>query len=292
MEKSTILDKKLLNYVSASAAMLATGAAANAQVIYTDITPDDVISNTQNSGAWQISTIDFNNDAIMDFMVANNSISSGPNFSVAVPYATGSSCAGGNPNNEILGSMPSNYNYVHKLAMNDAIGTAGPWLGTNCVQGTLGYRTSGGASPYGEEWNNGVTDGYMGVKFEAGGNIYYGWARMDVSADQLTVTIKDYAYESAPNTPILAGDMGASAVSEVVADQVAVYNNNNQVTVKVKQELTNGMMQVLSSEGRIVKEFAVNNGTQVFDLNDVAAGLYVVNVTFEEGVLTQKIAIN
>jgi hypothetical protein len=290
MEKSTILDKKLLNYVSASAALLATGAAANAQVVYTDVTPDAVLQNTQGAG-WATGAIDFNNDATMDFTIALFSTSGGPNASVAVAYATGTNCAGGNPANEVMGSMPSAYNYVHKLNMNDPIGASGNWLGTNCVQGTMGYRTSGGASPYNEEWNNGVTDGYMGVRFDIAGSIHYGWARMDVSADHLTLTLKDYAYDATPNTTINAGDMGVG-ISENIANDVAVYNNNNLVTVKVTQELTNGSLQVVSTSGQVVKEFAVAKGSQVFDLNDLAAGLYVVNLTFEEGVATKKIAIN
>ena len=128
------------------------------------------------------------------------------------------------------------------------------------------------------------------MRFESGGTTYYGWARFDVSADLLTLTIKDYAYESS-GAQILAGDMGVG-ISENIADQVGVYSNNNMVTVKVNQELTNGALQVVSTDGKIVKEFAVSNGNQVFDLNDLAAGLYVVNLTFEEGVATRKITIN
>lgn len=36
-------------------------------------------------------------------------------------------------------------------------------------------------------------------------NIYYGWMRVNLSADLKTLTIKDYAYQKTPNTAIKAG---------------------------------------------------------------------------------------
>ncbi|MBW6481851.1 MAG: T9SS type A sorting domain-containing protein [Vicingaceae bacterium] len=282
---NSILDKKLMNYMSASAAILATGASATGQIIYTDVIPDQTVT-----GQNQIITIDLNNDMTGDFIAAvvgNSQV----NAAVAVPFATGSACAGGNPDNEIMGSAPSAYNYVKKLANGAAVGATGPWLGTNCVQGTMGFYVIGQGSPYNEEWNGGVTDGYMGLKFSVGGNIHYGWARFDVSADQLTLTLKDYAYNATPNTPINAGDMGTSSVSENIANQVSLFNYNNTLKLTTDAKLTNGVMQIMNAAGQLVKEIKVVSGTQEYLLDDMAAGLYVVNVTYDQGVLTEKINI-
>jgi len=284
MKKSTVLDKKLLKYMSASAAVLATGATATGQIVYTDVVPDAVVTTGNQV------TIDVNNDVTNDFIAAALS-GSAANACVAVPFATGSSCAGGNPQNEIMGSMPSAYNYANKLAFNDPIGASGPWLGTNCVQGTMGYYVlANSSSPYSEEWNNGVTDGYMGLKFESGGNIYYGWARFDVSADQTTLTLKDYAYESTAATTINAGDKPVG-VSENLAGKVAIFNHNNILTINVNNELTNGVVEVVSTSGQIVKQFTLTSGNQELDLSELAGGLYVANIKFDEGVMTEKVAI-
>lgn len=285
MKKSTILDKKLLKYMSASAAVLATGAAATGQVVYTDVAPD-VVASGVGTGI----SIDLNNDLTNDFIAAVLG-NSNAQAAMAYPFATGASCAGGNPSNEIMGTMPSAYNYASKLAFNDPIGASGPWLGTNCVSGTMGYYViANGSSPYSEQWNNGVTDGYMGLKFESGGNVYYGWARFDLSADQLTLTLKDYAYESTAGTAINAGDVGVG-VAENIASQVNIFNHNNIVNVNVNNELTNGVMEVVSTSGQIVKEFTLASGNQAFDLSELAGGLYVANIRFDEGVITKKIAI-
>ncbi|PCJ28806.1 MAG: hypothetical protein COA97_00240 [Flavobacteriales bacterium] len=285
MKKSTILDKKILKYMSASAAVLATGASATGQIIYTDVIPDAVVA-----GQGLSVNIDVNNDLTDDFIAAvvgNTTV----NAAVAVPFATGTACAGGNVQNEIMGTMPSNYDYVSRLSLNDPISATGPWMGTNCVQGTMGYYViANGSSPYSENWNNGVTDGYMGLKFESGGNIYYGWARFDVSADQLTLTLKDYAYESTPNTMIPAGAMPVG-ISENITSQITFFNSNNIITLKADNELTNGVMKIISTTGQIVKEIKLVSGNQQIDLSELAGGLYVANITFNEGVMTRKITI-
>ena len=59
------------------------------------------------------------------------------------------------------------------------------------------------------------TDGYIGLKLEKAGLIYYGWARLSVSISSTSAsfTIKDYAYNSVPNKPILAGEKSCTSPS-------------------------------------------------------------------------------
>ena len=59
-------------------------------------------------------------------------------------------------------------------------------------------------------WANGgkgVKNRYLGLKFGAGKNIHYGWARFNVTFDgtSFTETLTGYAYETTPNKAILAG---------------------------------------------------------------------------------------
>ena len=63
------------------------------------------------------------------------------------------------------------------------------------------------------------TRGYLGIAFDIGGNTHYGWIQVEVEQEiQLTpgvdgspisasscITVLDYAYNSVPNRPILAG---------------------------------------------------------------------------------------
>jgi len=49
---------------------------------------------------------------------------------------------------------------------------------------------------------------YLGLKFTVGGQVYYGWARVEVNRQtplRITATLTGYAYETIPNRPILTG---------------------------------------------------------------------------------------
>lgn len=53
-------------------------------------------------------------------------------------------------------------------------------------------------------------DKYLGFKFKKAiqnsGTMHYGWIKLNVSADNKIVTIKEVAYHKTPNTPINAGE--------------------------------------------------------------------------------------
>ena len=56
-------------------------------------------------------------------------------------------------------------------------------------------------------WLN-VSNRYLGLRFKIAGKVHYGWARLNVAADQhahVTATLTGYAYETIPNKAITAG---------------------------------------------------------------------------------------
>src|SRR5262249_7821660 len=53
-------------------------------------------------------------------------------------------------------------------------------------------------------WIN-IKDRFAGLKLIVGADILYGWVRMDAKLKKHLI-IKDYAYNSTPNQPILAGE--------------------------------------------------------------------------------------
>jgi hypothetical protein len=61
---------------------------------------------------------------------------------------------------------------------------------------------------YGQFGNAG--DRFMGFKFDIDGSLHYGWARLNITINPVTVTVKGYAYDDIPNNPIIAGDLGVS----------------------------------------------------------------------------------
>jgi hypothetical protein len=72
------------------------------------------------------------------------------------------------------------------------------------------------------QWANlgrGLTNRYLGVKFNIDQQVHYGWLRISVSTthDHFTAELTGYAYETIPNKPIVAGqteDSNEGAISE------------------------------------------------------------------------------
>jgi hypothetical protein len=51
---------------------------------------------------------------------------------------------------------------------------------------------------------------FLGVKFLINGEVHYGWIGFRSVTGSLTATLGGWAYETEPNTPIIAGDTGRS----------------------------------------------------------------------------------
>jgi len=156
---------------------------------------------------------------------------------------------------------------------------------------TMAYNVDSN-NPYNENWN-GVTDKYLGLQFIVGGNTHYGWARLDSYAIGDSIVVKDYAFEATPNVGILTGNMGASLTETQIENLVKFVNqSNNSVQVVVNGNLTNGVVSVVSSTGQIVSSDAITEKTFSVDMNNLSSGIYMVNVTFNEGGTTKKIIVH
>jgi hypothetical protein len=89
----------------------------------------------------------------------------------------------------------------------DAAGNS--WLGNILGGDTLtAARDSGiiGEPPLTVGYFTGIESAYIGLQFQDAGQTYYGWARAGAPVVGINGGwIYDYAYETIPNTPILAG---------------------------------------------------------------------------------------
>jgi hypothetical protein len=100
----------------------------------------------------------------------------------------------------------------------DKIGTEAKFDSRRVIM-ALRYITGGG---YGAWFN--VKNGYLGLRFKINGQIHYGWARLNVHSNQrfrIVATLTGYAYETQPDTPIIAGDTGDAADEESQAGSMS-----------------------------------------------------------------------
>jgi hypothetical protein len=271
MKKNSTIEGKVARYTAVAAAALAANS-AEAQLQYIDFNPDLVYNNS--TGA-----IDLTGDGMADFAFADTVLSATATVVAAIPVGS----------NGIAGSQAGSYYYPFQLNANDAINSGLSWISSS-NQGSLVFIANG--SPYGQSshWQTGVTDKYLGFRLsDGGGGFYYGWFRCDLSADLLTFTIKDMGWNTTLNAAINAGQYNVS-VSETLEGKVNVVNVNNILNISTTEVFTNGNVTVTSMNGQVVANQAIN-GTASVDLNSLASGIYVVNVTFNEGVYTQKVFV-
>jgi hypothetical protein len=274
------LQSRISKYTAVAGAVV-SAAGAQAQVVYTDVNPDYSHDAPENNG-FAIYPLDLNNDQTVDFLVASRdtvTANAHVRFTLAVPYGAG---------NAVAGETPSNYDYALALDINTMVDSTLNWI---AASNTMAYNTDSN-NPYNENWN-GVTDKYLGLKFIVGGNTHYGWARLDSYAIGDSVVVKDYAFEATPNVGILTGNMGASLTETQIENLVKFVNqSNNSVQVVVNGNLTNGVVSVVSSTGQIVSSDAITEKTFSVDMNNLSSGIYMVNVTFNEGSTTKKIIVH
>lgn len=271
MKKNSTIQGKVARYSAVAAAAVAANS-AEAQLQYIDFVPDLVYNNS--TGA-----IDLTGDGNADFAFADTVLSPTATVVAAIPVGS----------NGIAGSNVGTFYYPFQLNANDAINSGLSWISSS-NQGSMVFIANG--SPYGvsSHWQTGVTDKYLGFRLsDGGGGFYYGWFRCDLSNDLLTLTIKDMGWNTTLNAAINAGQYNVS-VSETLEGKVNVVNVNNILNISTTEVFTNGNVTVTSMNGQVVANQAINGTTSV-DLNSLASGIYVVNVTFNEGVYTQKVFV-
>ncbi len=271
------LQNRLSKYTAAAAAVTLGATGANAQIVYTDVDPD--FSHPGDEVGFGL---DMNNDGNFDFIIASADtiVTSGRvRYTVVAGYGTQAAA------NAIAGETPSAYNYALALDMGTMIDNTLNWI---AATNTMAYSVDS-ANPYAENWN-GVTDKYLGLRFNAGGNDYYGWARMDVQAIADAWTLKDYAYQ-AGQTGIEAG--ATAFIEEGTMDQYVHFINqaDNSVMVRMNEAITGANVTVVSASGQVVQSGAVNGSEFVVDMNGLAGGIYMINVTSEQGSITKKMSV-
>ncbi len=275
------LQNRLSKYTAAAAAVTVGATGANAQIVYTDVDPDFMHPGDEIGFG-----LDMNNDGNFDFIIASgDSVFQTSSGSVRVRNTVVAGYGSQAANNAIAGEMPSNYNYALALDMGAMIDNTLNWISAT---NTMAYNVDS-ANPYAENWN-GVTDKYLGLRFNSGGNDYYGWARMDVQAEADVWTLKDYAYQ-AGQTGIEAG--ATATIEEGTMDQYVhfINQNDNTVMIRLNEAVTGANVTVVSASGQVVQTGAVEGTEFVVEMNDLAGGIYMINVTSEQGTITKKMSV-
>jgi hypothetical protein len=176
--------------IAASAAgvsMMALLQPSEAQIIYTPT------NKTISSGEKLL--IDFNHDGVTDLVVREFQCSLGTGFGAdslqAVPQRGGGGVVSGS--------------HAAALPMGSKIGGSRGFYNRPAFMAIFTFY---GVYYFGS-WAFAPTS-YLGAKFSIDGEVHYGWARLKVlhTYRNITANLTGFAYETQPDRPIGAGDMG------------------------------------------------------------------------------------
>jgi hypothetical protein len=194
---SRSLDRALVACAIAAGGTIALSGEARATAVYTDLVPDVVLA----PGGMNF---DLNADGTNDFSAAANGSevavgTSGSNVSdirfviKAGTVQDATPLPAGTPIGLSSNFTPQGAGYGAFLAT----------YGVTSIDPKTHITTSGWTASW-------IGDGYLGVEFDFGGQHHYGWVHMADTLDNFSgaasLTIKEWAYESLPDTAIAAGD--------------------------------------------------------------------------------------
>jgi hypothetical protein len=289
MKNNSTLDSKIKKYAALAGGITAIAGFTNAQVVYTDINPDHLV--TGNLGSY---LLDLNSDVVPDFsfLTLDNTTTgtfttSGIPVSYSVDYKAGL-IYGASGNSWMANSSDTtivNVPVGSTIGSSDFFGSGGTALGAmlDISIPLLGYSVT---YPFGQFLDQ---EGFVGLKFNIAGNTHYGWVRVEVTPDGATLSVKDYAYDATPNTAIVAGETGSGPVGIANAEnKVVIQNLNDRIRIKMNDQ-TNGYAIITSMAGQEVLTQAINNTIELIDLNELSSGIYMVTVNSDQETITKKI---
>lgn len=175
----------------------------DAQVVYTDVNPDSLVSSQYE--------LDLNNDGTPEFRIEKTT-----DGGIDIVQLTGLS-----NQDSIAGyyvGFPTELPYPHALSSSVIIGSQ-----TNLVAGGV----MGGNHPLimeDAEWPE-LINRYLGLKFSINGEPHYGWAKIKISTDYVAFTISEYAYNATAGEEINSGVTSIEDPSTTLRMTLEAYPN-------------------------------------------------------------------
>ena len=200
---TTRLERELAAYAVAAGAagvgILALSQPADAKIIYT--------SAHKNISRGQTYRLDVNHDGTADFTFHNEfqTTDTGGSSWLSV-RPVGSNAVRGFVDHYGIG-------WADALKLDARIGPKKTFIEQAARMVFIGVGSSGTVTL--GRWIN-VRKRYLGLRFKIHGETHYGWARLNVSHPLpfvISARLTGYAYETNPDKPIVAGDMGPTGES-------------------------------------------------------------------------------
>jgi len=296
IQMKNLQSKKLFAFIIS---VMIYSASSYAQIVYTDINPDVVRSCTFTGGCGTAYTVDLNNDGINDFTLAPRfrTFTCGNCRNLAAVFADRDSA--------IIRSTAQSWiaDTVRGYALNTLIDSSLEWtnnlhvlssITSNCQICPSGRGNYLVRPPASGPWTN-VSGKYLGLKIQVGSDFYYGWIKLGVAIASYTVsiTVMEYAYNSTPNQPILAGQKPITGIiGNEFASSINLFPNpaNNHLTIDLGNNNQKVDVAISDINGKIIYSTTAAQQLEV-NTTDFAAGMYVVKFQTGDYIGTKRLII-
>ena len=285
--KKQLLKKYYAFIIPIAIGMMFSSAVTNAQVVYTDMNPDILLNCSGNNVCSEEYSLDLNDDGISDFILATNKLSNscgrctangilviGPVYSAEISATAQSWIAdtvGGYALNTLIDSSLGWTNDSHILAKasRDCV---------PCVRGNYFVDV-----PPRGPWSN-IFGKYLALKTQVGTDFYYGWIKLGVGINIsfVTITIMEYAYNSLPNQPILAGQtMTTGIIENSLASSIDLFPNpaDDHLAIDLGENSREVQITITDITGKIIYNTIASDAQKVeVNTKDFAEGIYLVQI--------------
>jgi hypothetical protein len=282
-EKKTTLSKKIKSYSALAGSIVAIGSTADAQVVYTNVTPDSVVNTV--GGFYNL---DLNADGIIDFKILTNHGSSSTSGAIYDYVAI-------TPNDSINAIDTVAGGYADALNAGIGLCPTSLWsdtTGGNAAIGLLGFNLT---APFAFTAGNfiGATGKFVGLRFQKLGINYNGWVRLNVATDCKSFTVIDYAYRNNAAACSITGLTSDVGISEsALFNLVNVFAADKNINVQLDQTLpVGGFISVTNVLGQEVTKVNITNASTVISMANEKTGIYIVTVTQSTGAYTKKVSV-
>ena len=237
-----------------------------AQIIYTDIIPDSTVSASESE---QIKSyfIDLDNNGVYEYELRHF-----------------------NPDPQNMDvELQRNYNNIQEVIIWSS-GHAKVLNKDDSISQNSAQWGNDGFGILNAPWYGG-SDKYFGFRFKLAEKWHYGWARVQLKADHSDFTIKDYAFNSIANAPLLAGQISSGNIvyhKTAFSDFVSFFPNPvvNKATVQINYPPGSCDMIVynlLGEKVRVLKQ--LNTGKLTFYRENLKSGVYFYEILYKNEIL-------
>lgn len=271
MKKETS-HSEALRYLSVAGGVLALNS-VQAQIKYVDL-PDTTL-NTNN--AFFDLNIDEDTLGVVDYRFIQY-VDSGA-FNINGSFIQAVSNAG----NSVLGLDYANYAYPFNLSPGDSIGPRQVFKGAGGASafGQLALTVDGVSYP--NDKFKGAVNGLIGLRFRADRadtiRSFYAWIRVEVAADNKSMTIKDFAWNEAYGEGIKAGE-GAPWIGQ---EEVELKSNLSLQQLGQDLLLTSAQaaaeLNIYNLQGALIESRLIEKGEARIKLDFLSKGILVAKLS-------------